>query len=577
MVLDILYFSLNTSMLPLVIIFFILKIKEFPLKRLKYFYIGFFILDIFILIANFEDFFSNYEELTFSISFSYFALTMSLAIFILSFLIVAKDLIILKRPSRYESRKGNILIGRVMKKERKLYKFFLSLKDLERHMFVCGSTGSGKSNFVQNFLIKFKKKYDIPILLAEFKGEYTFLQEIIEDLLVIRPGENFSINIFNPEGSNPQIHAERIFDILKSGQFLDDTAEFSPQMEKVLVDILTKVCNNPQYQSWNGFYQQCELYLDQQKTQIPMLHQSLVSIENRIRRFSLGPLKSIFATRYKLNILDLFDKNVLIDLSSIIRLGGEKEDALFFLNMVLKYLWDKNLTQGAFNFKGIQHITIVEDAQYFAPKDLTLQTKLTSYLEDIALLQRGTGECLISIATRPRVSEEILANCGVLISFKNHMQRSFLCELLNLKEKNEDYLSIVEEGQCIIRTNSVKRPFLLWVPYIKRHWINRGDVNRKNKLIFNKIKEEKIIEKEKLESETKLKTREKAPNDTKVSQNNDNPLLKAMEIKYFIDNLENIDENEIEDFNPENYRECPNCHSILNKREKICPFCANNE
>ena len=50
-----------------------------------------------------------------------------------------------------------------------------------------------------------------------------------------------------------------------------------------------------------------------------------------------------------------------------------------------------------------------------------------------------------------------------------------------------------------------------------------------------------------------------------------------MEIKYFVDNLENIDDNEIEDFNPENYRECPNCHSVLNKKEKFCPFCGNNK
>ena len=191
-----------------------------------------------------------------------------------------------------------------------------------------------------------------------------------------------------------------------------------------------------------------------------------------------------------MKIKDLFDKNILIDLSSIIRLGGEKEDALFFLNMVLKYLWDKNLTYGAYNFKGIKHITIVEDAQYFAPRDLSHQTKLTSYLEDIALLQRGTGECLISIATRPNISEEIIANCGILIIFKNHMQRSFICELLNLDEEHEDFVSILEEGQCIARVNSIKRPFLLWVPHIRRHWLKRGEVNKKNKMILKKFKDQ---------------------------------------------------------------------------------------
>ena len=79
---------------------------------------------------------------------------------------------------------------------------------------------------------------------------------------------------------------------------------------------------------------------------------------------------------------------------------------------------DRNLTRGAIKYDGINHITIIEDAQYFAPQGLTKKSKLTSYLEDIALLQRGTGECLITIATRPNISKEILANNGVVITFK---------------------------------------------------------------------------------------------------------------------------------------------------------------
>ena len=113
-------------------------------------------------------------------------------------------------------------------------------------------------------------------------------------------------------------------------------------MRKVLVEILTKVCENTQFQSWKGFYHYCKGYAKNKKNQIPMLTQTLISITNRIRRFSLGSLKAIFDTEHKIKTEELFQRNILIDLSSIIRLGGEKEDALFFLNMILKYLWDKN-------------------------------------------------------------------------------------------------------------------------------------------------------------------------------------------------------------------------------------------
>jgi len=144
-----------------------------------------------------------------------------------------------------------------------------------------------------------------------------------------------------------------------------------------------------------------------------MLKQTLISVNNRIRRFSQGPLKALFKPNDKITLDNLFKMNVILDLSSIIRLGGEKEDALFFLNMILKYLWDKNLANGALDYEGIKHLTIIEDAQYFAPQGLIKKSKLTSYLEDIALLQRGTGECLITLATRPDISKEILANNGV--------------------------------------------------------------------------------------------------------------------------------------------------------------------
>jgi len=502
------FLILSISCSILNIIFYIYKKKGYSLHNLrKIIFVNFIVSTIFLVTGLPFFILSNGDEITESFevfilpiilfNLSMFLFVFSIIIFLLPHLDEELNRINLEIPSYHNANKGSIKIGKIMKGKRKKFNFYLSIKDLEKHVFICGATGTGKSNFLQNFLINFTQNYNIPFFLVEFKGEYHFLQKKINDLLILWPGENFSINIFNPENSNPFIHAERIFDILKSGQFLDDNAEFSPQMQKVLVEILAKVCKNKELQSWKGFEYYCKKYLKENLNNIPMLKQTLISIKNRIRRFSEGPLKALFEKNNEYEVKTLFKRNVILDLSSIIRLGGEKEDALFFLNMIFKYLWDQNLTKGAFKYKGIKHITIVEDAQYFAPKDLVKKNKMTTYLEDIALLQRGTGECLIALATRPDISRDILANAGVLLTLKNHIEKDLMCELLNLDLEKKNYLSILEEGQGIIRINSIKEPFLLWVPHIERESLNFSEIKSKNELILrNKEPTEDFFDKE---------------------------------------------------------------------------------
>jgi len=454
--------------------------------------LGFFVCNLYFFIkTNPADIFIKFNDIVgfiFVFNISVICLGISIIIFLLSLLKSSKFILDLNFPSFIQAKQGNIKIGRVVRQKGLKYFYHLSIKDLEKHVFVCGSTGTGKSNFLQYFLINFKKNFNVPFFLVEFKGEYHFLQKMIEDLVVLWPGENFSINIFDPDGVDPLIHAERIFDIFKSGKFLDESSEYSPQMEKVLIEILSITCEDKKYQSWQGFERCCQIYLDENQKSIPMLKQTLISVNNRVRRFSQGPLKALFEPNDNISLNFLFRMNVILDLSSIIRLGGEKEDALFFLNMILKYLWDKNLAKGASDYEGIKHLTIIEDAQYFAPQGLIKKSKLTSYLEDIALLQRGTGECLITLATRPDISKEILANNGIVLTFKNHIEKEIMCELLNLDIEKKNYLSALDEGTCIIRVNSLKDPFILHIPLIKRENLTVFEIKKENQQAIKKIK-----------------------------------------------------------------------------------------
>ena len=402
-------------------------------------------------------------------------------------------------PSRFRAKSGQIEMGRIIFRNKKKYKFKLSIGDLERHMFICGSTGSGKTNFHQHFLIKLNKLLNIPFLLCEFKGEYSFLQEKLMDVFILKPGYNFFINIFDPEGTDPKVHAERLFQAFRSGMKFEDK-EFTPQMERVFVDILVEMCKDEKNRNWEAFKKLSKDYFSRKPLIFNnidnkaswSIEQSIYAIQNRIRRYCTGTLSEIFVKKMGMKVKDIFNYKVIIDLSSIINLGGDKIDALFFLNVILKYLYDENLARGSRNYEGIRHITILEDAQYFAPQQLSRKSEITTYIEDIALLLRGTGECLITLATRPALSEEILANCGVLISFKEHMQKELLGQLLNLENNQERYLSELELGQCIIRVNSIERPFSLIVPYMKHGELDDNKIAENNMRILEKINPLKI-------------------------------------------------------------------------------------
>lgn len=85
----------------------------------------------------------------------------------------------LKIPKKQQGRLylGNVKTNIITKR------FELPERDLQRHMFITGLTGMGKSNLVKHLLSQFSKNYPtIPFLLVEFKGEYHNIANIFQTL-----------------------------------------------------------------------------------------------------------------------------------------------------------------------------------------------------------------------------------------------------------------------------------------------------------------------------------------------------------------------------------------------------------
>ncbi len=191
------YFTLTLIIFIVTIPFYISRVREFRSVKSQYSILILLIIMYTIFAVNFSvltpgSIGESFDTILFS-SLSQILLLFSVLLFIKSFYLF-DDIVVLKPPSRYRARKCIIEIGKVMKKERKKHKFFLSLKDLERHMFVCGTTGSGKSNTILENNVNSNNEYGIQV--SKSKGidiEKNLIYNNLKDGLFIVISDNCEI------------------------------------------------------------------------------------------------------------------------------------------------------------------------------------------------------------------------------------------------------------------------------------------------------------------------------------------------------------------------------------------------
>ena len=99
-----------------------------------------------------------------------------------------EDQIILPPPPK-EICNGDLNIGDVEYLEKKIYPFNLKLRDINRHISISGSTGSGKTSFATH-LIRQLYKRGIPFLVFDWEKSYRNLVRELPDTQVFTVGSD---------------------------------------------------------------------------------------------------------------------------------------------------------------------------------------------------------------------------------------------------------------------------------------------------------------------------------------------------------------------------------------------------
>ncbi len=245
----------------------------------------------------------------------------------------------------------------------------LDLDQLTNHTLITGSTGSGKSNTVYALLDQAIQQ-DIPFLVIEpAKGEYKHIFGNRPDVRVLGTNDRFTellkINPFSfPQQTHVLEHVDRLIEVFNvcwpmyaaMPAILKDAVLSSYEACGWDLRDSTSTLSSPLFPTFADLLMQLESVITQSAYSDEMKSNYTGALVTRVRSMINGLNGQIFAADEICNT-DLFDRNVIIDLSRV----GSQETKSLLMGLLIIRLGEYRAEQMIMN-QPLKHITVLEEA-----------------------------------------------------------------------------------------------------------------------------------------------------------------------------------------------------------------------
>lgn len=279
----------------------------------------------------------------------------------------------------------------------------LDSNSLTSHVFVTGSTGSGKSNTVYQLLSEIRDKGATFLVIEPAKGEYKNVFGNENDVEVYGTNPKFTkllkINPFSfPQDIHVLEHMDRLVEIFNVcwPMYAAMPAILKEAIEKSYEDAgwdLTE-SSNPNGEVFPTFadvLQNIKIIIDTSEYDAENKGAYKGSLLTRLKSLTNGLNGQIF-TSHGIPDSKLFDENVIIDLS---RVGSQETKALLMGILVLK-LQEHRMAKANQNEMNadLKHITVLEEAHNLLKRTSTEQSAESSNLagKSVEMLTNAIAE-----------------------------------------------------------------------------------------------------------------------------------------------------------------------------------------
>ena len=353
--------------------------------------------------------------------------------------------------------------------------------DLDKHTFIAGVTGSGKTTTCQRLLESAK----MPFLVIEpAKTEYRVLTKKNKEILIFTLG-NDTVAPFrlNPFEFFPHENISSRVDMIKASiESAFDMEAAIPQLIEAAIyrcyeakgwNIATSKSSQFDDPFADGVYafptlteliKMTETVVAEQGFDDRLKQDYIGSIKARLQGLLIGAKGLMLDTARSIDFKDLAIKNVILELEEI-RNPSEKSLIMGFILSNLNEAIRANYEEFRARGDKFKHITLIEEAHRLLSKyeagDSHNKKQGVEAFADMLAEVRKYGEALIIVDQIPnKLTPEVLKNTNTKIIHKLFAKddKEAVGNTMALNDEQKDFLSNLEPGRVILSTTGINKP-----------------------------------------------------------------------------------------------------------------------
>ncbi|MDE1236048.1 ATP-binding protein [Vibrio aestuarianus] len=347
----------------------------------------------------------------------------------------------------------------------------LDLDQLTSHTLITGSTGSGKSNTVYALLDQAIQQ-DIPFLVIEpAKGEYKHVFGNRADVRVLGTNDRFTellkINPFSfPEQTHVLEHVDRLIEVFNvcwpmyaaMPAILKDAVLRSYEVCGWDLRDSTSTLSSPLFPTFADLLIQLESVIAQSAYSDEMKSNYTGALVTRVRSMVNGLNGQIFAAD-EISNADLFDRNVIIDLS---RVGSQETKSLLMGLLIIRL--SEYRAEHMFMNQHLKHITVLEEAHNIlranpstgGAEGGSVAEKSVEMLSNAIAEMRTYGEGFIIADQSPsavHISAIRNTNTKILMRLPDEADRLLAGKSAALTDEQVDEMARLPRGVAVVYQN----------------------------------------------------------------------------------------------------------------------------